>query len=162
MHRYRFFNTSPHGPFLGTRQDDSSHSHGWASSQLQFLLEAAAHTRQALGTALALTASSSRTLNASPPQLRSTPPRPGQQRPAGRALLAEAAQDLRRTAWKPAGRAVLASVLGLTTEPPLIQNQNENSCKTGLSKKTKTKTRKRVWKCSLLNQQNWINEQHLT
>lgn len=59
---------------------------------------------------------------------------------ASSSLLVEAAQDLQkvskqRTAWKPAERAVLASMPGLTTEPPLIQNQSEHSCKAGLTPK---------------------------
>lgn len=63
---------------------------------------------------------------------------------ASSSLLVEAAQDLQRTAWKPAERAVLAGMPGLTTEPPLIQNQSEHSCKAGLTTKLRQRQEKNV------------------
>lgn len=67
---------------------------------------------------------------------------------ASSSLLVEAAQDLQkvskqRTAWKPAQRAVLASMPGLTTEPPLIQSQSEHSCKAGLTTKLRQRQEKK-------------------
>lgn len=159
-------------------QDCSSHSHWWASSQLQLLLKATAYIRQTVMTATVLTASKSppATPAALAPSVLAAalePARglcwqrwPGHYHPANRAVLAQQLK-LDRTYkslfLKPVERAVLANVLSLTNRATVdTKGKMKTACKAGRAQKLqrqKDEKEESLRRCLLPNQENGANEQ---